>query len=150
MASHRSVLVVRRFNLHIEGGFMEVALTSRLLQLSYFIIIQPTSDYFLEFLLTNLLLGLFFLGRLEPRFEARLHANAKRGGEAYALCIAADLGAFCRRLVNGEEEVACGLEGEGRRVVGDGDGVEGLFRGDGSRVRAEDAVFVTAEVPMCC
>jgi hypothetical protein len=129
---------------------MEVSFPATLLQALDFIVVEPPANQILELLPADLLVCLFLLGGPEARLEARLHAYADGGAECYALCVAADLGAGGGGLFDAEELFARGLQGEGGGVVGNGDDEEGFFGGHGGCGGAEDAVFVAAEVSVCC
>lgn len=132
------------FNPHVHHQAVEVAFAPRLSQVLDLVIVQLTSYERLQLQATDPLLAFVFLVGLEARFEARLHAQAERGVEGDGFCVAAHLGPARRGVFDGEELVANGLEGEGGRIVWDGNDYEGFLGRDGRRCCTEDAVLVAA------
>ena len=109
-----------------QAHLPKIALPPRPPQLLYLILVQPSPNDILQLLLTDLLQGLLFLGDLMFRLEPSLHPYPHCGVEVDLLCITPHVWPARFRVIDGDECVAPGLEGEGRRIVGDGDDGEGF------------------------
>ena len=121
---------------------MKVTLSPSLLQLLDLMVLQLPANKVLELLLADRLVCLLLLRDPILRLEARLHADAERGVERNRFGVTAYILPAGLGVVEREESVARGLEGEGGWVVGYGDRGEGFGGRDGGRVCAEDAEFV--------
>ena len=125
---------------------MIIPLTPSALQPSHLILIQAPTDGLLELTTTDLLPGPFGLVGLEAWFEAGLHANAKGGVEGDGVGITTKLDMMTGRVGDGQEGVACGLDGKGARCVWTGDTSKGLFGRYGLSIGVQETESITTEI----
>ena len=123
-------------DLQLERLLMKVTLSPSLLQLLDLMVLQLPANKVLELLLADRLVCLLLLRDPILRLEARLHADAERGVERNRFGVTAYILPAGLGVVEREESVARGLEGEGGWVVGYGDRGEGFGGRDGGRVCA--------------